>query len=94
VGHHSCVWVLVVIHWCWLSVLFVRRCRSPFVAVCHLCPSSPVVCRPVLFCVMMWLLMWWQAFPLGGGDVVGARHRVSWLGYDRGGIEGLTLAIK
>jgi len=26
--------------------------------------------------------------------VVGARHRVSWLGYDRGGIEGLTLAIK
>jgi len=26
--------------------------------------------------------------------VVGARHGVSWVGYDRGGTEGLTLAIK
>jgi len=89
-GHHSCVRVLVVIRRRWLSVLFVCRCRSQFITVCRLCPSSPVVCRPVLFHVVTW----WQAFPLGGGDVVGARCHVSWLGYDRGGIEGLTLAIK
>jgi len=30
--------------------------------------------------------MWWQAFPLGRGDVVDARCHVSWVDYDRGGI--------
>ena len=97
VGHHSCVQVLIVIHWHWFSVLFICHCRLPFVAICCLsviagCLLSIVShwCHPLLFRVMMW----WQAFPLGRGDVVGARHRVSWVGYDRGGIEELTVAIK
>ena len=95
VGAHCHSSALVFCAVC-LSLSFtIRRCLSS-VSIIAGCLSSIVSrrCCPVLFCVVTWLLTWWHAFPLGGGDVVGARHRVSWLGYDRGGIEGLTLAIK
>ena len=42
VGHHSCVWVLVVIHQHWFSVLFICHHCLLFIV----CPSSPVVCCP------------------------------------------------
>jgi len=87
------------------ALVFCAVCLSLLFAICRCLSSVSVVasylssiisrrCHPLLFCVVTWLLTWWQAFPLGGGDMVGARHHVSWLGYDRGGIEGLTLAIK
>ena len=90
-GAHCHSSALVFCAVCLLLSFTIRRCLSS-VSIVTGCLLSIIShwCCPVLFHVMSW----WQAFPLGGGDVVGARCRVSWVGYDRGGIEGLTLAIK
>jgi len=83
------------------ALVFCAVCLSSSFAIRHHLLSVSIIAGCLLsiisrrsHLVLFHVVTWWQAFPLGGGDVVGARRHVSWLGYDRGGIEGLTLAIK